>query len=333
MRSKYGTIYGKNDQKINRLIHGAIMVDINEQQRSMDLLDSLVEVGCTTFDTATVYRDGRCEQSLGAWMETRNNRDKIFIISKCGHWNEYRRRVTPYDIGADLLDSLIKLRTDYIDMYMLHRDDPTYPVGALVEAFNNHIEEGRINFWGVSNWTYDRVKAANEYAKKHNLIPCSAVSSHYSLAKEFAKPWGGSPFGDEGVTETITGSEMKDARKWFEKTQIPFFAWSPLGRGLFTGNFSREAFKNDTTIVDEAAAKAFCHEENFIRLDRVETLAHEKGSSVPRIALAWLLHQPLNIFLLVGVNNVQEYLDDAKAFDIKLTQEEIDWLDLRSDSR
>jgi aryl-alcohol dehydrogenase-like predicted oxidoreductase len=218
-------------------------------------------------------------------------------------------------------------------MYILHRDDPDYPVGPLVEAFNHHIEEGRIGSWGVSNWTYQRVKAANEYAKKHSLLPCSAVSTHYSLAIQFVKPWGGCPFGDEGVSETITGDDMADAREWYAETQIPFFAYSPLSRGLFSGRCSREAFTNNPAVVDEAAGKAYCHEENFKRLDRVEILAKEKGRSVASIALAWLLHQPLNIFLLIGANSGQEYLDDSAAFEIKLTPEEINWLDLRSETR
>jgi len=319
---------GKSDKKLNTLIHGAVMVDSNEQQKSEELLDSILEAGCHTFDTAHAYRDGRCELSLGKWMESRKNREKIFIISKCGHYNDYRRRVTPYDIGSDLLDSLVKLKTDYIDMYMLHRDDPNYPVEELVDAFNHHIESGKINSWGVTNWDYKRVKAANDYARKNGLIPPAAASSHYSLGVQYVKPWGDTPFGDEGVSETITGDDMTDARKYFIDEQMPFFAYSPLCRGLFTDFFTVEKFAKNPEIVDEATVKAYCHDNNFKRLERIRTYAEENNYSVSQVALAWLLGQPLNLFILVGSNSADEYLDSAKAFNIKLTKQELDWMNL-----
>lgn len=333
MLTMYKSVFGKTEKKINALIHGAVMVDTNEEQKSMELLDSIWAAGCTTFDTAHDYREGRCELLLGKWMEERKNRDKIFIISKCGHYNQYRRRVTPYDIGADLLDSLVKLRTDYIDMYMLHRDDPDYPVEELVDAFNYHIEKGSINCWGVSNWSYERVKAANDYAKKNHLIPPAAASSHFSLGVQYEKPWGGCPFGDEGVSETITGDDKVDARRYFTEKNMAFFAYSPLCRGLFSGSVTREKFRENPNIVDEPTAKAYCHEGNFKRLERVEIFAKERGYSVPQVALAWLLSQPLNVFLLVGANSAEEYLHDTGAFEIKLTKKEMDWMNLLCDER
>jgi len=321
-------ICGKTVKTIDTLIHGAVMVDIGDQQKSAELLDSIWKAGCTTFDTAHAYRDGRCELSLGMWMESRSNRDEIFIISKCGHYNDYRRRVTPYDIGADLLDSLVRLRTDYIDMYMLHRDDPDYPVEALVDAFNRHIDDGAIHSWGVSNWDYKRVKSANEYAQKNNMIPPAAASAHYSLGVQYVKPWGGTPFGDEGVSETITGDDMVDARAYYSAEQMPFFAYSPLCRGLYSGNFTKEKFSYNPNILEEATIKAYCHDPNLKRLERITIYANDHGYTIPQVALAWVLNQPLNTFLLVGANSATEYLDCAKAFDIKLTDKDIDWMNL-----
>ena len=81
--------------------------------------------------------------ALGAWMDRRGNRSDVFILSKGGHPNADRnRRVTVFDIASDLFDSLARLRTDYIDLYLLHRDDPEVPVGPLVEALNEHMSEG-----------------------------------------------------------------------------------------------------------------------------------------------------------------------------------------------
>ena len=81
------------------------------------------------------------------------DRDQIVILTKGAHFNQDRNRVTPFDITSDLFDSLVRLRTDSIDLYLLHRDDPTVPVGPIVEVLNEHKEAGRICAIGGSNWT------------------------------------------------------------------------------------------------------------------------------------------------------------------------------------
>ena len=113
----------------------------------------MVSLGGNTVDTANVY-GGRSQRARhrGLWMQARGNRDDIVIISKGCHHNADRKRVTPYDLAADIADSLARLRTDYVDIYMLHRDDPSLPVGPIVEALNEHYAAGRIRAFGGSNW-------------------------------------------------------------------------------------------------------------------------------------------------------------------------------------
>jgi aryl-alcohol dehydrogenase-like predicted oxidoreductase len=127
-----------------------------DEERSFALLDEVFAQGGTTFDTAHQYGGGDCERTLGRWVRDRGLRDEVVIIGKGAHHNEDRKRVTPFDITGDLYDSLARLESDYIDLYLLHRDDPSVPVGPIVEVLNEHKEEGRIQAFGGSNWRPER---------------------------------------------------------------------------------------------------------------------------------------------------------------------------------
>ena len=119
------------------------------------LLDAAFDLGMNTIDTARVYVDGNSESSIGGWMKRRNNRNDIVILSKGGHFDMAtgRVRVNREEMRYDLETSLKQLQTDYIDIYLLHRDDPHVPVGEIVEIFNEMHKEGKIGAFGGSNWT------------------------------------------------------------------------------------------------------------------------------------------------------------------------------------
>jgi len=294
-------------------------------EKSFELMDAVLELGCTTFDTAHVYGS---EPAIGQWLEARGNRDKVVILSKGAHPNRDRKRVTPFDIASDLHDSLARLRTDYIDIYMLHRDDTDVPVGPIVEALNEHLDAGRIRAMGGSNWTHPRIQEANEYAEAHGLVPFASSSPNYSLVEQVEDPWGPGCVG-------LGGPDQAEARAWYEKNQLPIFAYSSLGRGFFSGRITRDNFEEqkENGKIDGACLHAYCHEVNFQRLDRVQILAEEKGMTVPQIATAYIMNDPLNVYALVGVANREEFKANAAACELKLTPEECAWLDLRSDSR
>ncbi|HHV97380.1 MAG TPA: aldo/keto reductase [Clostridiaceae bacterium] len=322
---KYGKVNGV-DKPVSRLVLGTDYMNTKELEKNFAILDGVFELGCNTFDTAHVYAGGDGERLLGMWMKERGNRDKVVIITKGAHHNQDRKRVTPYDITSDLHDSLARLKTDYIDIYLLHRDDPEVPVGPIVEVLNEHLKAGKIKAFGGSNWHHTRIQEANEYAKKHGLVPFAASSPHYSLAEQVMDPWG------QGCV-AISGPKEKEAREWYIKTQLPLFPYSSLARGFFSGRISRSNFETTKHLLDRACLTGYCHEQNFKRLDRVEILAKEKGLKVPQIAMAFIMNQPLNVFPLIGARSPEELMDNIKACDITLTKEELDWLDLLTDKR
>lgn len=319
---EYGQVPGVG-KPVSRIVLGTMIINSAEMERSTALLDDALALGCTTLDTAHVYGGGNSERAIGLWMEQRGNRDRLVILGKGAHHNQDRRRVTPFDIAADLHDSLARLRSDTIDIYLLHRDDPDAPVGPIVEALNEHHAAGRIRAFGGSNWTHQRIAEANEYAEAHSLVPFAASSPNFSLAAQVEDPWGGG-------SVTLSGPDNVTARQWYQDNQMAVFAWSSLARGLFSGRITRQNYE---TEADGACRRAYCHEENFQRLDRVRTLAAEKGLSVPQIALAYVMNCPLDLFALVGAATRAELEAAVQALRVKLTPSEMAWLDLRSVTR
>ena len=321
---KYGRV-GGIDKPISRLVQGTLMLSTDDLEASIAFLDGIRALGCNSFDTAQIYGNGQAERTLGAWMDRRGNRNEVFILSKGGHHNADRRRVTVFDIASDLFDSLARLKTDYIDLYMLHRDDLGVPVGPLVEALNEHMSEGRIRAFGGSNWSVNRIREANLYAETHGLRPFVASSPNFSLALRLKEIW-------EGCL-SISGPRGAEERAWYRESQMPVFSWSSLAQGFFSGLLSRGNFTEMANEMTEGCAQVYGYEENFKRLDRAVELANERGKTVAQIALAFLVNQPLNLFTVAGCRSVDESRLNLEALDIPLTPGEVDWLDLRTENR
>jgi aryl-alcohol dehydrogenase-like predicted oxidoreductase len=204
---------------------------------------------------------------------------------------------------------------------MLHRDDPAVSVGPIVEILNEHLQAGIIHAFGGSNWTHQRIIEANEYARKHGLTPFVASSPNYSLAEQVEDPWGGG-------CVSISGPMNLKAQEWYIANQMPILAYSSLARGLFSGRITPDNFEEQKSTLDEACLKAYCHEQNFRRLERTLLLSKEKGISVPQLVLAYILGSKLNVFPIVGAANRQELEDNIKAFNHSLTESERAWLNL-----
>lgn len=316
----YSTIPGIA-KPVSRLILGTMIISAQEKERSFALLDAVFEMGGNALDTAHIYAGGNSERGIGQWMRARGNREQVVIISKGCHHNADRKRVTPFDLAADLHDSLARLQTDYVDVYLLHRDDPSLPVGPIVEAFNEHWRAGRIRAFGGSNWTHERIQAANDYAAAHGLQPFTASSPNYGLAEQVLDPWG------PGCV-TLSGPQNAAVRAWYQDSQMPVLAYSSLGRGFFSGRITPANFDETRGALDKACLTAYCHDVNFRRLERAMVLAEERGATVPQIALAYILRSPLNIFPLIGAATGEEFAQNLAALDLALSEEERAWLNL-----
>lgn len=315
---RLGQIPGSS-KKVCRILQGTIMLDSDRQEECNALLDSLHSTGCNGFDSGHNYGNGRAERALGHWMATRGNRDNIFILTKGCHFNADRNRVTPYDLSSDLHDSLKRLRTDHIDMYLLHRDDPSVSVEPIVDRLHQHRLEGKILAYGGSNWSPQRIEEANAYAAASGKAPFEASSPNFSLAPQVANPYRDSL--------TISGPQGMQARAYYSENQMPLFTWSSLAQGFMTGMFRRDNLDDFTDYFSRITIESYCSEENFQRLDRAEGLGQRLGLTIPQVATAYVLNYPLNIFALIGCRTVQEWEANLEAMNVELSPQILSWLE------
>ena len=318
----FGTIPGL-DKPVSRICQGTVMLTPKKKSWSFEILDAVFEAGINTFDSAHIYGGGDCDRVFGEWVHRRSLRSEVVLLDKGSHSHGDLDRVTPRDLTADLEDCLERLGFETIDLYALHRDDPTQPVGPIIDELNAHVASGKIAAFGASNWSHDRIREANNYAGDHGLQGFALSSPNYGLAEQIDDPWGNST--------TITGSG--EALAYYAESRVPLFPWSSLAGGLFSGRFTRDnldSFENDS---DQRCVRCYCSPANFDRLDRAQIVANERGVSVAQVALAWILTDPLDCFPLTAAWAPEEATQNAASVEIELSNAERAWLSLDSDER
>ncbi len=271
-------------------------------------LDAFYEGGGNAFDTAYVYGGGKTESIFGDWHTSRNvPREEIVLIGKGAH----SPLCYPDIIAKQLDQSLNRLKTDYVDIYFMHRDNTDIPVGEFVDAMDAEVKAGRIRgIFGGSNWTRARFDEAIAYAEKNGKTAPAALSNNFSLAEMLDPIWAG-----------CVAASDDEWKAWLNAKQIPNFAWSSQGRGFFTDRAGRD--KRD----DEELVRVWYSDRNFGRRDRAIELAQKLGRSPIHIALAYVVAQPFPVIPLIGPRTVAELEDSLSALDIKLTPEQVKWLE------
>lgn len=282
------------------------------EDSARELLDSWLELGGNVVDCARQYGEpvwGESEEVLGRWLADRKPDDLVVLTKGAHHLREGERRVTPEDITDDLTASLGALDVEAVDLYLLHRDDPSARVGPILECLNEHARAGRIRAFGGSNWTTDRLDAVAAYAEANELEPFSCASPGLSLAVQNEPPW----------WECVSAHDP-ESLAWYERTHLPVFAWSAGAGGFFAG------------VQDPEVERVYGTEANCERRRRGEELAREKGATATQVALAWVLHQPFPTFAIIGPRSVEELGESLPALDVKLTPAEVRWLDLEEEA-
>ncbi|XOV82547.1 MAG: aldo/keto reductase [bacterium] len=307
------------DKPVARLVMGC------DNQPSMShasvMWDDYFEAGGNCFDTAYIYGGGSMETLLGHWHQTRNLREDIVIIGKGAHTPDN----FPQFISKELDVSLQRLQTDYVDIYFLHRDNLEVPVAEFIDALNAEVRAGRIRAFGGSNWSLERVQAANTYAAAHGLQGFSAISNNFSLAQMNEPIWPG--------TEDATSEAF---RTYLTDTQIALMPWSSQARGFFTpwaGQVIADSGKENPVVTSvqptiEELKRVWFSKDNFTRRERAGELAEKHGVEMINIALAYVLKQPFPTFPLIGPRVLQETDSCIESLRINLTQAEIDYLNL-----
>ncbi len=271
------------------------------------LLDAFFEAGGNCLDTAHVYR---CEETVGEWIRLRGVREDLVVIGKGAR----DAAGTPAGLTLQLLETLDKMKLDYLDLYLMHTDNPSVPVGEFVDCLNAHRRAGRIRAFGGSNWSVERLEAANAYARAHGLTGFAASSPNLSLAAWNEPMWPG----------CLTASD-RGSRDWYARTGMPLFAWSSQATGFFSGRYRPE---DRGVPAIEKIVRTWFSDANFRRLERARDLAGRKGITPGQVALAWVLCQPFPTFALAGPQTIDELHELLPALAVSLSPDEMSWLNL-----
>lgn len=271
------------------------------------VLDTYVACGGNTYDTAAIYQHGcHAESRLGRWLDDRGLRRQSVLIVKGGHRPECR----PECLGRDLAHSFHHLRTHWVDIHILHTDNPDVPVGEFADALDRIRRDGLSRLCGVSNWSHARWEAAQAWLRSRGRKPLDVLSNHFSLATWHRPMW--------DVSADCRGPEWE---AWLERHRPLVLSWSALTRGFFC----------EPPPPDPERDAAWDHPANRERRKRVLELARRRRTRPALIALAWILHQPFPVLPIVGCRTPAEMEELPAAFQIALSPAECAWLDLRRD--
>ena len=270
--------------------------------------DAWIEAGGNAFDTGFVYGGGRHEKVLGEWIANRGVAKDIITIVKGAH-TPY---CTPRAIEAQLDISLERLGLNHAPIYIMHRDNLDVPVGEFVDALNRLHGAGRIGAFGGSNWSVARFKEANAYAAAKGLKPLTMLNNNLSLAVMEKPVWAG-----------CVTSNTPEMLGFLRQSNTTHISWSSQARGYFLPEALRNRLPADTS-----PETCFGSIDNAERRARAEKLAKHYGVSTHNIATAWVLGQTFPSLALVGPRSPGEIATTLPALGIKLTAQEVQWLNL-----
>lgn len=291
---------------VSRIIMGTMQHVLGDLAKTHAMLDRYVECGGNALDCAWVYGS---EERVGTWLRNRGVRDDLVLIAKGAATVD----ATPELCSAHLLQSLERMGVDQFDVWMMHRDNPSVPVGEFVDVLNDHLTAGRITAFGGSNWSTARLAEANAWAAQHGKVGFAASSPHFSLAH-----W------NEPMWPDCIAAVDAASRAWYQRTQMPLLAWSSQANGFFAGRF--QPTDADHPKLREIV-RVWFNEGNWQRLERVGELSANLGVTGIQIALAYVLCQPMNTFALVGPESLAELRGSLAALALQLSEDQLAWLD------
>ena len=271
-----------------------------DEAAHIETLRAAIDLGIQFFDTADMYGAGHNEELLAKAFSDRW--DKVTVATKFGvrrgpngEWLGISGR--PEYVKEACEKSLKRLGRDTIDLYYQHRPDPNVPVEESVGAMKKLVEEGKVRFLGVSEFSVEQLRAA------HAVPPLTALQTEYSL-------W----------TRHVEDGILAACRE----LGIAFVAYSPLGRGFLTGAIpNRDALdekdwrRSNPRFSDEALA------ENARFVELIRDIAAQKGATQAQVALAWVLAQGEDIFTIPGTRRIERLKENLGAWNVTFTAEEL----------
>ncbi|HEX5405841.1 MAG TPA: aldo/keto reductase [Pseudonocardiaceae bacterium] len=272
-----------------------------DEETSRPFIRRAVEAGINFFDTANVYSAGTSEEITGRALADFADRDEIVLATKVHGAMRSRPNgggLSRKAIMTEIDNSLRRLGTDYVDLYQIHRWDYRTPIEETMQALHDVVRAGKARYIGASSMHAWQFSKAQYLAERHGWTRFATMQNHYNLLYREEEREMLPLCGDQGVGV------------------IP---WSPLARGKLTRPWDEGSTRSET---DEFGKRLYADTDRVI-VERVAAIADERGVPRARIALAWLLRNPLVTSPIVGTTK-PNHLDDAvAALDITLTDDEV----------
>ncbi len=283
-----------------------------DEGESHHVLDRFVAAGGNFVDSADSYSawvpgnsGGESERIIGSWLATRSRED-IVLATKVSQHPDFTG-LSPANVKAAIDASLSRLRTDVVDLYYAHYDDPSTPLEETAAAFSDLVDQGKIRYIGVSNYSPERIREWLEIAARDGLHLPVAVQPQYSLV-------------ERGVEQTIIPIAA-DAGL----STVPYYA---LAKGFLTGKYRSGA--GDSASPRAGAAAAYLEGDGPRVLTALDEVAEAHSAPVAAIALAWLAGRPTVVAPLASARTVEQLPALLAHADIELTAAETDALDAAS---
>ena len=301
---------GKTDLQVAPLcLGGNVFGRQADEAQSQAVLDTYTKMGGNFIDTADVYAQGQSETILGRWMQARGNRSNLVVVSKVGMQmgpDPQDQGLSRRHIEKSVEDSLRRLQTDYIDLYLAHRDDPNTPLEETLETFTRLVEQGKVRYAGASNYSAERLAAALQVSDAHGYARYACLEPRYNLVLRD---------GYAGALEALCRAEG-----------LGVITYSALGSGFLSGKYRRDAPLPATSRA-EGVQRTYMNDRGFAVLDAAEQVAKAHGATIAQVALAWQMARPGITAPIASATSPEQVRELLGAADVQLTPEDIAALD------
>jgi len=270
-----------------------------DRDASFAVLDAFLDAGGSQIDTADGYAGGQSETIIGEWLAARGCRDRVFLATKVGARSPYDN-LRPETIAEELDNSLRRLRTDHVDLYWAHRDDPATPQEETLAAFDAAVRAGKVRYLGASNFTAERLQSALDLAAAAGLAGYVAVQPHYNLLEHAG--W------ENGAGRVALAHGLAT---W------PYFG---LASGFLTGKYRPGV---EVESVRSKSVARYLDERGYRVLAELDRVAEAHQVSVAAVALRWLAQQPGVLAPIASARNTEQLADLVQVGEFSLDDAEL----------
>lgn len=283
-----------------------------DESMGKKLLKIAADAGVNFIDTADVYALGKAEQFLGKALKSYKRQD-MFIASKC-YWpisdNVNDRGLSRKHVFESVHNSLRYLSTEYIDLYQCHRYDAETPLEETCRAFNTLIEQGKILYWGTSEWSREQIRSAVEFCEAHDLHKPVSNQPQYSLL--------------------YRNIETNGVLSYCRSKGIGQVVWSPLAQGVLTGKYDSKKAAEDTRLGNKRTGKfveSYLTEQNVKRVHEFVAYAGSIGVRPSVLALSWCLRNEIVASTITSATKAPQLSETLKAGELEIPKEVITKID------